>query len=187
MTFPVASLVLLGAVEDCLAARTPEQLVGPVADRADHPRRTCTPVIERGLRATDHRPGVPGHLGAFIQGRVSLLRGPRRHFLGSTAGSSLSSVVASPELRLLRAFNASLRNPASPFDPVRAAAVQCRGELDLAPPGSSGTYFRVYVCVHTSSAKSVLLKSSCALLLLLFFSKLKIYALSKMEINRDAE
>lgn len=63
VVFPVAPLVLLSAVEDDFATRTPRQLVSLVADRADRLcTRPCT--VAECLRTTDYR---SGHVSAFTR------------------------------------------------------------------------------------------------------------------------
>ena len=61
VTFPVAFLVLLGAVEDDFATRAPRQLVSLVANRADQLRTRLSFVHRRRVSAHD------GYIQYFLQ------------------------------------------------------------------------------------------------------------------------
>lgn len=75
MTFPVAPLVLLGAVEHGLATRAPQQFVTLVANHANHLCTCCSAnTVSIGcLGATHYR---PGHVWPFLLCRPG---GCRRH------------------------------------------------------------------------------------------------------------
>jgi len=95
VAFPVASLVLLRAVEDDFAARTPRQLVSLVTDCANYFRTRSNVVTEltECLRTTI-RSG-PGHVSMFTPT-------PPRRLSSSTTFLSMRKVTASaPPVALL--------------------------------------------------------------------------------------
>lgn len=83
VAFPVASLVLLRAIEHDLAARAPRQLLGLVADRANHLRTPLhTKFVAECLRTTDYRSGhvfnIHSNAAAAIADDISFARNEER-------------------------------------------------------------------------------------------------------------